>query len=88
MLSAAAQLAEMHNTHNGDESGQSHKARFEEVTKMWSGMNEEEKRAYTEDFKVASLIQHLFLAPSLWRICDLSTYTVRSSTADGSQTKY
>ena len=38
--------------HNGDPTSQSHKERFEEVGKMWSSMTEDEKRAYTEDFKV------------------------------------
>ncbi len=40
---------------NGNhQSGQHQDGRwkFDEVTKMWSAMSEEEKHAYTEDFKV------------------------------------
>lgn len=37
------------NQNGGHQDG---KSKFDEVTKMWSAMSEEEKRAYTEDFKV------------------------------------
>ena len=45
-----AQMLELNQS--GDRSGQDGKSKFDEVTKMWSAMSEEEKRAYTEDFKV------------------------------------
>ena len=38
---------------NGDHQ-QDGRSKFDEVTKMWSAMSEEAKRAYTEDFKVRS----------------------------------
>ena len=48
-----AQMLEL--SQNGNhQSGQHQDGRwkFDEVTKMWSAMSEEEKHAYTEDFKV------------------------------------
>ncbi len=53
--------------------------KFDEVTKMWSAMSEEEKHAYTEDFKVREALN----GPAAH--CRLGLRCVRAGWCNGSQ---